>query len=118
MRASLAAAATILLATVMALPATATDDASPDASTSERRPGQIDDPGQPTFDMGPWATDFSISAVPFDEIFSGGVRKDGIPAIDAAVFESMASAREWLSGQSPVIALEIDDQARAYPLPS
>lgn len=49
MKASLADAATSLLATVTALPATATDDASPDASTSERRPGQIDDPGQPAW---------------------------------------------------------------------
>ena len=30
--------------------------------------------------------------------------------------ESVESAREWLVDRSPVIALEIEDQARAYPL--
>jgi len=108
--------AIILLATFVALPSTATEDDSQDASISERRPGQIDDPGQPTFDTTPWATDFRVSAVPFDEIFSGGVRKDGIPAVDAPVFASIASAQEWLAGHSPVIALRIEGQARAYPL--
>lgn len=52
----------------------------------------------------------------FDQIISGGVPRDGIPPIDAPQFESIAAASEWLQPQSPVIALQLADQARAYPL--
>ena len=54
--------------------------------------------------------------MPFGEILSGGVGKDGIPAVDQPRFESVEAARGWLDGQSPVIALAVDGQARAYPL--
>jgi hypothetical protein len=52
----------------------------------------------------------------FDEIISGGVPRDGIPPIDDPEFESIEAAEEWLEPQSPVIVLEVDDVARAYPL--
>ena len=81
-----------------------------------QRPGQIEDPGTPRFSTSGWSTDFGISAVPYDQIFSGGPGKDGIPAIDEPRFESIAEARQWISGQGPVIALEIGGEARAYPL--
>jgi hypothetical protein len=61
-------------------------------------------------------TDFSRATVPLAEIQSGGPPKDGIPAIDRPRFESFASADRWLHPQEPVIALEIADDARAYPL--
>lgn len=95
------------------------DSESPDADSSEfvpLRPGQLEDPGTPSFSTQGWSTDFSISSVPFDEIFSGGPSKDGIPAIDDPVFESIEAARGWLIGSSPVISLEINGEARAYPL--
>ncbi|MGD8487274.1 MAG: DUF3179 domain-containing protein [Chloroflexota bacterium] len=80
------------------------------------RPGQIEDPGVPRFSTSGWSTNFDISAVPFGEIFSGGPGKDGIPAIDDPRFESIEEARSWVTGLGPVIALEIDGDARAYPL--
>lgn len=40
----------------------------------------------------------------------------GIIAIDDPTMETIESASEWLVAQSPVIAVEIDDEARAYPL--
>lgn len=52
----------------------------------------------------------------FDEIISGGVPRDGIPPIDNPTFESIADASSWLQPQSPVIALEVNGTARAYPL--
>ncbi len=52
----------------------------------------------------------------FDEILSGGVPRDGIPPIDNPSFESIEAASGWLAPQSPVIALEVDGIARAYPL--
>lgn len=61
-------------------------------------------------------TDFCQTSVPFDEIISGGPPPDGIPPIDNPQFESIEAANEWLQPQSPVIALEMDGEARAYPL--
>jgi hypothetical protein len=61
-------------------------------------------------------TDFCIHSVPYDEIRSGGVPPDGIPPIDEPRFVTVDEAREWLQDQSPVIALELDGEARAYPL--
>jgi len=52
----------------------------------------------------------------FYEIISGGVGRDGIPPIDNPQFDDLATADQWLQGASPVIALEIDGVARAYPL--
>jgi hypothetical protein len=61
-------------------------------------------------------TDFCFRTVPLDEIRSGGPPPDGIPPIDNPRFESIEEADGWLQVQSPVIVLEIDGDARAYPL--
>jgi hypothetical protein len=63
-----------------------------------------------------WETDFSKYSVDLDEIMSGGVPRDGIPPIDHPRFISFDEADEWLVGNEPVIAVEIDGDARAYPL--
>jgi len=68
------------------------------------------------FSTAGWRTDFGRASVDLGELRSGGPPKDGIPPIDAPSFESLAAARAWLADQSPVIALEIGGQARAYPL--
>ena len=60
-------------------------------------------------------TDFSRAAVPFDEIFSGGVARDAIPAIDEPVFAPAAQA-EGLPDTEPVISVFIAGDRRAYPL--
>jgi hypothetical protein len=52
----------------------------------------------------------------FDEIISGGVPRDGIPPIDSPEFDSVDVARDWLQPQSPVVAVSLNDIARAYPL--
>lgn len=62
-----------------------------------------------------WRTDFSKSSVDMDEIISGGVGRDGIPPIDNPRFETIAQVAS-LDSQSPVIALEVNGDARAYPL--
>ena len=61
-------------------------------------------------------TDFSMAKVELTEISSGGPPKDGIPAIDAPKFVSVVNVTTWLHPKEPVIALEIGNQARAYPL--
>lgn len=63
-----------------------------------------------------WTTDFCQSQVDFTEILVGNPVKDGIPSVTDPLMESIASASEWLSQRSPVIAVDIDGEARAYPL--
>jgi hypothetical protein len=67
-------------------------------------------------DTAGWKTDFSKHTVPLSEFLSGGPGKDGIPAIDEPKFVSVAEAHEWLDEREPVIELELEGEARAYPL--
>jgi hypothetical protein len=99
-------------------PSTAPVLAQEEAEATPRtlRPGQLEDPGQPRFGTGDWRTDFSISSVPFADIAGGGPPKDGIPAIDTPAFTSIEDARTWMDGLSPVIALEVNGEAKAYPM--
>ena len=62
-----------------------------------------------------WKTDFSKSIIDMDEIVSGGVPRDGIPPIDNPRFQPVAGVYQ-LSANSPVVALNIAGDARAYPL--
>jgi hypothetical protein len=68
----------------------------------------------------------SALSQPFDEahpeplvdprgIRSGGPPPDGIPPIDEPVFEPVGTVA-WLEDREPVLALELDGDARAYPL--
>ena len=52
----------------------------------------------------------------YNEIVSGGVGRDGIPPIENPTFDDLDLSDSWLQEASPVIALEIDGIARAYPL--
>ena len=61
-------------------------------------------------------TDFDNRIVDFSEIMSGGPPRDGIPAVDEPRYASTEDAGEWLDADEPVIAVEIDGAARAYPL--
>ncbi len=74
------------------------------------------DPARLAVSTAGWKTDFTRASIDLAEVRSGGPPKDGIPAIDAPVSESLEAARGWLAGSAPVIALEVGDQARAYPL--
>ncbi len=62
-----------------------------------------------------WRTDFSKKNIDYSEIMSGGPPRDGIPPIDRPVFVNVADYKE-LSDRDPVIGLEINGDARAYPL--
>jgi hypothetical protein len=66
-------------------------------------------------------TDFAQHTVPWEEIRSGGPRKDGIPSIDMPRFEQLkdGTATGWAAAighAEPVISLVIGGDARAYPL--
>ncbi len=60
--------------------------------------------------------DFSITAVDWSEVRSGGVSRDRIPAIDRPQTVSLAEAAETLTPTEPVVGLVINGEARAYPL--
>ena len=62
-----------------------------------------------------WQTDFTKISVEPSSIRSGGPPKDGIPSIDAPQFVPVSEASD-LADVEPVIGLEIDGDARAYPL--
>lgn len=61
-------------------------------------------------------TDFNKLSVDPSEIMSGGPPRDGIPAIDAPVFETFDEAGAWLAPNEPVVSLRYEGVARAYPL--
>ncbi|GAB4150313.1 MAG: hypothetical protein Tsb0016_21940 [Sphingomonadales bacterium] len=60
-------------------------------------------------------TDFSKSAVDFDEIISGGPPKDGIPALDRPRFKPVSKIYDRPDSE-PVIVLRLNGEAKAYPL--
>ena len=62
-----------------------------------------------------WDTDFRLHTVLYSEIRSV-IPRDNIPSIDAPVFLSPAEASGWLKDVEPVVSLEIEGDARAYPL--
>jgi hypothetical protein len=72
--------------------------------------------GAPDFDMSHWSTDFCEHSVPYSEIISGGPPPDGIPPIDNPAYTDIASADDWIANDEPVIALDVNGDARAYPL--
>jgi hypothetical protein len=83
----------------------ATPEGNPEANPLERL----------MFSTSGWKTDFSKHTVPLSEIQSGGVPRDGIPPIDQPQFQP-AGEVDWLEDVEPVIALELEGEARAYPL--
>ena len=60
-------------------------------------------------------TDGVKHLVPLDKIKGGGPPKDGIPSIDNPVFASISES-QFMSDSDTVIGLEINGDARAYPL--
>ena len=63
-----------------------------------------------------FSTDFSRHTVPYDRILSGGPPKDGIPAVDAPQYLSVAEADAWLEPREPVAVIEAGGLVRAYPI--
>ena len=63
-----------------------------------------------------FTTDFSKHSISYDDVLSGGPPKDGIPAIDVPSYVSIADADLWINDREPVIFVQVDGVARAYPL--
>jgi hypothetical protein len=63
-----------------------------------------------------WGTNWNKHTIAYDELLSGGPPRDGIPSIDDPQFIASSEASDWLADNEPVIALDINGDARAYPL--
>ena len=63
-----------------------------------------------------WNTNWEIHTIRYEEVLSGGPPRDGIPSVDDPQFISQEEAGEWLDDNEPVIALELNGDARAYPI--
>ncbi len=59
--------------------------------------------------------DLSAATIPAAEIFAGGPPKDGIPSIDAPVFDAAANA-DFMRGDDLVLGVFLENEARAYPV--
>ena len=74
-------------------------------------------PANPLFGLSAWPqTNFCLHSVSYDEIRSGGVRKDRIAAINEPKFETVAEVNVWLADVEPVLVYRDGNDARAYPL--
>lgn len=62
------------------------------------------------------APEFPAALVDPTEIISGGPPPDGIPPLDDPVFIAVDAALDLLDDAEPVVAIEIDGDARAYPV--
>ncbi len=63
-----------------------------------------------------WKTNTAKRSIDLATLTSGGVPKDGIPALDRPRFVSAQTASRWLKPVEPVIALSVSGVSRAYPL--
>ncbi len=63
-----------------------------------------------------WETDWTIASIDCNEMLWGGVPRDGIPPIDNPDFITVDEAQDQIAPQSPVVAVEVNGIARAYPL--
>ena len=104
--------------TTSAPPATTTVD--PTTTTTAPRPtdglpeGEL--PDGPSALSDPNDPAFPPPLVATSDIISGGPPPDGIPPIDEPAFRTIEEAEDSLDEDAPVVALEIDGEARAYPI--
>ena len=61
-------------------------------------------------------TDFSKHIVPLEELYTGGPPRDGIKSIDEPAFISVKEAGGIYDDREPVVAVRIEDKAKAYPI--
>ncbi|MCH7836116.1 MAG: DUF3179 domain-containing protein, partial [Chloroflexi bacterium] len=66
-----------------------------------------------------WNTDWSKRTISLSELVIGIQRQDPrdiIPPIDNPQFDTVEEAAQWLVDREPVVLLELEGEARAYPL--
>ncbi len=63
-----------------------------------------------------WKTEFSKKTIDLNEVRSGGPPRDGIPPIRDPRFVSIEEGNDVFDDLEPVVAFEVNGEARAYPL--
>ena len=137
MRLSTATASLALLALTAAACSGGTGDGTTDSTSADTEAADdstVDEPGDrgctPTTDdveeapgagadvPFPWDDPDAVSLEGFDtdEIISGGPPPDGIRPIDDPCVEPVPEGGEWLADDESVMVVELDGEARAYPL--
>ena len=105
------------LATTPSSTPSATPDSTPQSAPRELLPPQVLPSHLNSMSI-VWATDWSKATVDLNEILVGipaNDPRDIIPPIDDPAFDPVGET-DWLTDQDPGLALEIDGQARFYPL--
>jgi hypothetical protein len=72
-------------------------------------------PGAPQA-LSQFNTDLTNATVDLSTLRPGGPPKDGIPSIDNPSFVSIEAASRWIDPKEPVIAIQMNGVAKAYPL--
>ena len=93
--------------------------AAPLPAATEHEEAVCEDPfggSIPAFRTDGWKTNFCLHSIDYEEIFSGGPPRDGIPPIDSPRFENIETADQWIEDLEPVILLDHESEVRAYPL--
>lgn len=91
-----------------------TASAAPTTTTPQPR-AQQDDQRPPSVGQG-WRTNWSKRTINLRELIPGGPPRDGIPPIYSPQLEDAAAGNEWLQDRIPVVVLDMNGDARAYPL--
>jgi hypothetical protein len=73
-------------------------------------------PSGPSALQSMFSDDFPAPLIDPNEVISGGPPPDGIPPVDEPVFMGVSDNLELLPANEPVVALEINGDARAYPI--
>ncbi len=63
-----------------------------------------------------FSTDFTRALIDFSDVVAGGPPKDGIPAINTPMFDTVSAAERWLDGAEPVIVVRRGGRTAIYPL--
>jgi hypothetical protein len=91
-------------------------------ATTSSTVANVEEPATGVLPSGPSALDtmfadaFPEPLIDPDEVISGGPPPDGIPPIDDPVFLDVFDNLELLPANEPVVALEINGDAKAYPV--
>jgi hypothetical protein len=116
---SAAAAIIAVIAVACGSPGELMDDSGPGDGAATATPEATEDFSVPLVARG-WPTDWSKRSIDLNELLAGirGVSdsRDAIPPIDDPRFESVEDADQWLEDREPVALLELNGEARAYPL--
>jgi len=63
-----------------------------------------------------WNTNWNKHSIDYNELLSGGPKRDGIPPIDNPKFVSTSKAKSFLKDDEPLIFVSINNEKKAYPL--